>query len=293
MVPPMNPLQVAWIGTGVMGQSMARHVMDAGHRLRVHTRTRERAQPLLDAGAEWAASPQEAAEGTDVACSIVGYPEDVEAVMLGPDGVLAAERAPALVIDLTTSRPDLAVRIARAADARGAMAVDAPVSGGDLGARNGTLSIMCGGTATAVAAARPVLSAFGKTIVHQGPAGSGQHTKMVNQILIAGTMLGMAEALGYARRAGLDPERVLESVGGGAAASWSLANLAPRVLRGDFEPGFFCEHFLKDLRIALDGAQLMGLQLPCTAAAERTYASLCEAGFARRGTQAVVHAYGW
>ena len=286
-------LDIAWIGTGVMGTSMARHLMAAGHRLRVHTRTRARAEALLDAGARWAASPAEASDGADVACSMVGYPEDVEAVHLGPGGTLAAVARPSLLIDFTTSSPAIARRVAEAAAAHGVESLDAPVSGGDVGARNATLSVMCGGSARAFELASPVLGAVGKTIVHQGPAGAGQHTKMVNQLLIAGSMLGLAEALAYARRSGLDPARVLESVGGGAAASWSLANLAPRVLKGDFAPGFFCEHFLKDLRIALAEARAMGLALPCADAAERTYASLCAAGFARSGTQAVVHAYGW
>ena len=172
-------------------------------------------------------------------------------------------------------------------------AIDAPVSGGDIGARNATLSIMCGGTEAAFQAARPVLDLLGKTVVLQGPAGAGQHTKMVNQLLIAGTMLGMAEALSYAKKAGLNPETVLQSVGGGAAASWSLTNLAPRILKSDFAPGFFIEHFLKDLRIALDEARALGLDLPCATAAERTYRALAEAGYARAGTQAIVHAYGW
>jgi 3-hydroxyisobutyrate dehydrogenase len=289
----MPSLEIAWIGTGVMGTSMARHLLAAGHRLRVHTRTRARAEAVLDLGARWAATPAEAAEGADVACSMVGYPEDVEAVHLGPSGTLAAGRRPGLVIDFTTSSPAVARRLADAAAARAVEALDAPVSGGDVGARNAALSIMCGGSEAAFRNALPILSTVGKTIVHQGPAGAGQHTKMVNQLLIAGSMLGLAEALAYARRSGLDPARVLESVGGGAAASWSLANLAPRVLKGDFAPGFFCEHFLKDLRIALAEARAMGLALPCADAAERTYASLCEAGFARSGTQAVVHAYGW
>ena len=289
----MDAMRIGWIGTGVMGSSMVRHLLARGHRVTVHTRTRARAEPLLAEGAVWAATPAEAADGMDAACSIVGHPEDVEAVHLGPTGTLSAARPASVLVDLTTSSPAVARRVATAAAALGVPALDAPVSGGDVGARNGTLSIMCGGSPVAFERARPVLESFGKTIVLQGDAGAGQHAKMVNQLLIAGSMLGMAEALAYAKRAGLDPSKVLESVGGGAAASWSLANLAPRVLKGDFAPGFFCEHFLKDLRIALEGARAMGLDMPCAAAAERTYASLCEAGFARSGTQAVVHAYGW
>jgi 3-hydroxyisobutyrate dehydrogenase len=289
----MAQATIGWIGTGVMGVSMAKHLMAAGHPLVIHTRTRARAEPLLAAGAQWAESPLAVAEQAAIVCSMVGYPEDVEVTHLGPQGTLSAAKAPALLIDFTTSSPALAQRIAERGAALGTQAIDAPVSGGDIGARNATLSIMCGGTEAAFQAARPVLDLLGKTVVLQGPAGAGQHTKMVNQLLIAGTMLGMAEALSYAKKAGLNPETVLQSVGGGAAASWSLTNLAPRILKSDFAPGFFIEHFLKDLRIALDEARASGLDLPCATAAERTYRALAEAGYARAGTQAIVHAYGW
>lgn len=289
----MAQATIGWIGTGVMGVSMAKHLMAAGHPLVIHTRTRARAEPLLAAGAQWAESPLAVAEQAEIVCSMVGYPEDVEVTHLGPQGTLSAAKAPALLIDFTTSSPALAQRIAERSAALGTQAIDAPVSGGDIGARNATLSIMCGGTEAAFQAARPVLDLVGKTVVLQGPAGAGQHTKMVNQLLIAGTMLGMAEALSYAKKAGLNPETVLQSVGGGAAASWSLTNLAPRILKSDFAPGFFIEHFLKDLRIALDEARALGLDLPCATAAERTYRALAEAGYARAGTQAIVHAYGW
>ena len=289
----MAQATIGWIGTGVMGVSMAKHLMAAGHPLVIHTRTRARAEPLLAAGAQWAESPLGVAERAEIVCSMVGYPEDVEVTHLGPQGTLSAAKAPALLIDFTTSSPALAQRIAERSAALGTQAIDAPVSGGDIGARNATLSIMCGGTEAAFQAARPVLDLVGKTVVLQGPAGAGQHTKMVNQLLIAGTMLGMAEALSYAKKAGLNPETVLQSVGGGAAASWSLTNLAPRILKSDFAPGFFIEHFLKDLRIALDEARALGLDLPCATAAERTYRALAEAGYARAGTQAIVHAYGW
>ena len=289
----MAQATIGWIGTGVMGVSMAKHLMAAGHPLVIHTRTRARAELLLAAGAQWAESPLAVAEQAGIVCSMVGYPEDVEVTHLGPQGTLSAAKAPALLIDFTTSSPALAQRIAERGAALGTQAIDAPVSGGDIGARNATLSIMCGGTEAAFQAARPVLDLLGKTVVLQGPAGSGQHTKMVNQLLIAGTMLGMADALSYAKKAGLNPETVLQSVGGGAAASWSLTNLAPRILKSDFAPGFFIEHFLKDLRIALDEARALGLDLPCATAAERTYRALAEAGYARAGTQAIVHAYGW
>jgi 3-hydroxyisobutyrate dehydrogenase len=289
----METPRIGWIGTGVMGRSMAGHLLAAGFPLTVTTRTRAKAEPLLAAGAQWADTPRQVAEASDVVCSIVGMPSDVEQVHLGPEGTLAATPRPRLVIDLTTSSPALARRIAEAAAAKGVGALDAPVSGGDLGARNATLSIMCGGSAQDFAAAEPVLAKLGKTIVLQGGPGSGQHAKMVNQLLIAGTMLGLAEGLAYAKQAGLDPHTVLTSVSGGAAASWSLANLAPRVLKGDFAPGFFIEHFVKDLRIAIDEARAMGLDLPALRTAEATYARLVQAGHAANGTQAIVHAYGW
>lgn len=289
----MDTPRIGWIGTGVMGRSMAGHLLAAGLPLTVTTRTRAKAEPLLAAGAAWAETPRAVAEASDIVCSIVGMPHDVEEVHLGTHGTLSAAKLPRLVIDLTTSSPALARRIAEAAEAKCVGALDAPVSGGDLGARNATLSIMCGGSAADFATAEPVLAKLGKTIVLQGGAGAGQHTKMVNQLLIAGTMLGLAEGLAYAKRAGLDPSTVLTSVGGGAAASWSLANLAPRVLKGDFAPGFFIEHFVKDLRIAIDEARSMGLDLPALRTAEQTYARLCEAGHDKSGTQAVVHAYGW
>ena len=283
-----SPLEVAWIGTGVMGRSMAGHLLDAGHRLRVHSRTREKAQPLVERGAEWCDTPAAAAEGADLAISIVGMPSDVEAVHLGSGGTLAASTPPKVVIDMTTSSPALARRIASEAAQRGVGAVDAPVSGGDVGARNATLSIMVGGEAAAVAAAMPAFERLGKTIVHQGPAGAGQHVKMVNQILIAGTMLGMCEGLRYAEANGLDPEKVLASVGGGAAGSWSIQNLAPRILKGDFEPGFRIDHFLKDLSIALEEAEGQDLDLPGLSLAQRLYRLAVERGLAERGTHALV-----
>lgn len=276
-----------------MGGAMAAHLLAAGHPVTVTTRTRERAAPLLAAGARWAPTPAAVAAESDVIFSIVGHPSDVEMVHLGPEGTLRSRTLPRLIVDMTTSSPELARRLARDAAACGVEALDAPVSGGDIGARHATLSIMCGGTAAAMETARPYLARMGRTITHLGPAGSGQHAKCVNQILIAGTMLGLGEALAYAQRAGLEPLRVLEAVGGGAAGSWALANLAPRVLRGDFAPGFFVEHFVKDLRIALDEARRMALDLPAVALAERTYAALASAGHARRGTQAIVQAYGW
>lgn len=279
---------IAWIGTGVMGGPMAGHLLDAGHDVVVTTRTRSRAEELLARGARWADTPAAAADGAHVACSIVGFPGDVEAVHLGPDGTLAASTPPKVIVDLTTSRPSLAVRIAEAASATGAGSVDAPVSGGDVGARNASLSIMVGGDDAAVGFVRPLLDRLGRTVVHQGPAGSGQHTKMVNQILIASGMVGACEGILYARAAGLDPARVLESVSVGAAGSWTIDNLAPRMLRNDFDPGFFVEHFIKDLGIALDEAGRLGLAMPGLALARQLYEAVRAQGHGRLGTQALL-----
>lgn len=284
-------MRVAWIGTGVMGRSMALHLINAGHELRIATRTRDRAADVLAAGATWCDSPAEAAESCDVAISMVGYPSDVDAVHRGDRGTLRASVRPRIIMDMTTSTPTLARELAAQASSIGVASIDAPVSGGDIGARNAALSIMVGGSGTAIDAVRPLLASMGKTIVHHGGPGSGQHCKMVNQILIASSMLGLCEALSYAHRSGLDPAKVLESVGGGAAGSWSVNNLGPRILRGDFAPGFFVEHFCKDLRIALDEAQAMGLELEGLARAERLYALLRDQGHGRSGTQALWHLF--
>ena len=288
----MSPLaagaRVAWIGTGVMGGPMCGHLLDAGYELVLHTRTRARAEALLARGARWAESPAAAAEGADVAASIVGFPDDVRAVHLGSDGTLETLRRGALLIDFTTSEPGLAVELAHAAAERGVDALDAPVSGGDVGARGASLSIMVGGREEAYARALPLLERLGRTLRHQGGPGAGQHTKLVNQILIAHTIQGVSSALLYAQRAGLDPAHVLESVGGGAAASWQLETLGPRMLARDFAPGFFVEHFIKDLRIALRAARELGLSLPGLELGEALYAKLAALGHGRDGTQALL-----
>ncbi len=280
--------RVGWIGTGVMGRSMCGHLLEAGHEATVYTRTRERAGPLLERGAAWAASPAEVAAASEVVFAIVGFPTDVREVVLGPDGVLAGAREGSVLVDMTTSEPSLAVEIHEAAASRGVAALDAPVSGGDVGARAATLSIMVGGEAATVERVRPLLEAMGKTIVHQGGPGAGQHTKMVNQILIATGMIGVCEALLYAHRAGLDPATVLESVAGGAAGSWSLTNYGPRMLSGDFAPGFMVDHFVKDMGIALAEARRLRLSLPGLALAEQLYVALQAQGGGRRGTHALV-----
>lgn len=282
--------RIGWIGTGVMGASMCGHLIEAGHVVTVHSRTRERAQPLLDRGAAWADTPAGVARAAEVTFTMVGYPADVREVILGEQGVLSQARPGTVIVDMTTSEPSLAREIFEAARSRGVASVDAPVSGGDVGARNATLSIMIGGEAETVASLRPLLELMGRTISHQGPAGSGQHTKMVNQTLIATGMIGVCEALLYAHRAGLDLEAVLEAVGGGAAGSWSLSNYAPRMLRGDFAPGFMVEHFIKDMEITLAEARRMNLALPGLALAHELYLALRAQGGGRDGTQSLIRA---
>ncbi len=280
--------RIGWIGTGVMGLSMCGHVLDAGYPVTVHNRTRSRAAPLLEKGADWADTPAAVAAASDVVCSIVGYPADVREVILGDEGALAGAADGAVLVDLTTSEPSLAAEIHERAAAQGVASVDAPVSGGDVGARNATLSIMVGGDEEAVERVQPLLEVMGKTIVRQGGPGAGQHTKMVNQILIASGMIGVCEALLYAYKAGLALETVLESVGPGAAGSWSLANYAPRMLKGDFEPGFVVEHFVKDMGIALEEARRMKLSLPGLALAEQLYVALTAQGQGRKGTHSLI-----
>jgi 3-hydroxyisobutyrate dehydrogenase len=285
----INPQQtrIGWIGTGVMGVSMCGHLIEQGYHATVYNRTRAKAQPLLERGAQWAANPRELAETSDVVFSIVGFPADVRQVILGPDGALAGSKPDNILVDMTTSQPSLAIEIAQAARQRGVWSVDAPVSGGDIGAREARLSIMVGGDADVVAALMPCLQAMGKTIVHQGGPGAGQHTKMVNQTLIATNMIGVCEALLYAYRAGLDLRQVMQSVASGAAGSWSLSNLGPRIIDNHFEPGFFVEHFIKDMGIALDEAQRLGLSLPGLALAHQLYLALQAQGHGRDGTHAL------
>jgi 3-hydroxyisobutyrate dehydrogenase len=282
---------VGFIGLGVMGRSLVGHLLKAGYPVVVYTRSRAKAEAMLDPGAQWADSPAGLARRTRLIFTMVGFPADVEAVYCGPQGLIASAAPGALLVDLTTSTPALAQRIAGAAAARGLAALDVPVTGGDVGARNAKLSLMAGGDAAAFARAEPVLRLFGPTVVLHGPAGSGQHAKMCNQIMIACTMMGMCEALAYARAAGLDAPLLLESTGGGGAASWSLQNLAPRILRGDFAPGFYVKHFVKDLAIALAAAREMGLDLPGLALGEKLYRELAASGHADAGTQAIWKLY--
>lgn len=293
-IPTIAPgkTKIGWIGTGVMGSSMVGHLMAAGFSATVYSRTKAKAQALIDKGAAWAASPKAVAEQSDVIFSIVGFPSDVREVMLGADGALAGSKAGNVLVDMTTSEPSLAVEIATAAKAKGVQSVDAPVSGGDIGAKNATLSIMIGGDKEVVDALAPCFQAMGKTIIHQGGPGSGQHTKMVNQTLIASNMIGVCEALLYAYKAGLDLPTVMQSVAPGAAGSWSLSNLGPRMMANNFDPGFFVEHFIKDMGIALAEAKRMNLALPGLALANQLYVALQAQGHGRDGTHALLLALG-
>jgi 3-hydroxyisobutyrate dehydrogenase len=283
----LSSSRISWIGTGVMGLSMCGHLLARGASVAVFTRTREKAQPLLDRGAAWAGSPREAAEQAEIVITMVGFPADVREVYFSDAGIIRGTRPGSVLVDMTTTEPSLAIQIAHAAAARNAQALDAPVSGGDVGARNGTLSIMVGGDAGTLARVRPVFEAMGKTIVHEGGPGAGQHTKMCNQIVIAGTMIGVCESLLYGARAGLDLKTMLQSIRGGAAGCWTLENLAPRVLDGNFDPGFMVEHFIKDMGIALDEAARMQLALPGLALVRQLYLAAAAQGHGRAGTHAL------
>lgn len=279
--------RIGWIGTGVMGASMCGRLLDRGFQVAVHNRTKAKAQPLLEKNATWVDNPCAVAEVSDVVFTIVGFPNDVRETILGPDGVLAGSNEGNVIVDMTTSEPSLAEEIAKQASSLGVIALDAPVSGGDVGAREGTLSIMVGGDHDTFKCLAPCWEAMGKTIVHQGGPGAGQHTKMVNQILIAGTMVGMCEALAYGEKAGLDLEKVHQSVAGGAASSWSLTNLAPRIMADNFAPGFMIKHFLKDLDIALAEAKRLGIATPGLAVVEELYQTSQSQGLGDQGTHAL------
>jgi len=278
---------LGWIGTGVMGRSMCGHLLQVGYSVTVYSRTKAKAAELLDAGATWADSPRAVAEASRITFSIVGFPSDVREVLLGEDGALAGCQEGDILVDMTTSEPSLAVEVAEKAGLAGVGSIDAPVSGGDVGAQNASLSIMIGGDESTVERVWPCFDVMGKTIVHQGPAGAGQHTKMVNQTLIATNMIGLCEALLYGHRAGLDLPTVMKSVASGAAGSWSLSNLGPRIIDNNFDPGFFVEHFIKDLGIALSEAKRMGLALPGLALAEQLYLAVAAQGHGRDGTHAL------
>ncbi len=281
--------RIGWIGTGVMGASMCGHLISAGFSATVYNRSRSKAEPLIEQGALWADSPRAVAQASDVVFAIVGFPSDVRQVFLCKNsGLIAGCREGAIVVDMTTSEPSLAVEIYHHAKQFGVHALDAPVSGGDRGARDATLSIMVGGDSDVFDAVGPCFAAMGKTIVRQGEAGSGQHCKMVNQTLIATGMIGVCEALLYAYRAGLELKTVLQSVSGGAAGSWSLSNLGPRIIDNQFDPGFFVDHFIKDMGIVLAESRRMGLAMPGLALAEQLYLSVKAKGYSRLGTHALM-----
>ena len=290
MIKEVHPSQIkiGWVGTGVMGRWMCQHVIDLGYTATIFTRTKSKADPLLKAGATWANSPAEVAESSDIIFTIVGFPDDVRQVYLGENGILTTAKSGSIVVDMTTTEPSLAIEIHQAARAKGVSSIDAPVSGGDVGAREARLAIMIGGDQEAVDAIHPLFEAMGQNIVYQGEAGSGQHTKMCNQITISGTMIGVCEALLYGAKAGLDLEIMLSTISKGAAGCWSLDNLAPRVLKRNFDPGFFVEHFIKDMGIALDEAKRMGISLPGLSLVHQLYLATQAQGHGRLGTHALM-----
>ncbi|MBO1921744.1 NAD(P)-dependent oxidoreductase [Listeria monocytogenes] len=283
--------KIGFVGTGVMGSSMAGHLLEAGYEVLVYTRTKTKAEDLLEKGALWIKTPGELDNKVDILISMVGYPKDVEELYLGENGFLENLAVGTVAIDMTTSSPALAKKMAEFGREKGIGVLDAPVSGGDIGAKNGTLAIMVGGSEDVFLKVKPIFDILGSSVILQGDAGAGQHTKMVNQIAIASNMIGVTEAIIYAEAAGLNPSSVLDSISGGAAGSWSLANLIPRVLKDDFSPGFFIKHFIKDMGIAISEAKQMGLELPGLTLAEKMYQTLAEQGLSEEGTQALIKYY--
>lgn len=280
--------QLGFIGTGVMGTAIVKNMMKAGFSVNVYNRTKSKTDTLVAEGAIWQDSPAAVTLASDIIFTMVGFPQDVEAIYFGKSGIFSVAVKDKILVDLTTSTPTLARRISEKAEEVGAEALDAPVSGGDLGAQKGTLTIMVGGKKTVYEKVHPVFETFGKTMMLHGSAGKGQHTKMANQLMIAGTMTGMTEMMVYANKAGLDLPKVIETLSGGSAANWSLSNYSPRILKEDYSPGFFVKHFIKDLKIALDEAKTMGLDLPATDLAEKLYETLASKGFEDDGTQALI-----
>lgn len=279
---------IGFIGTGVMGKSMVRNLMKAGYPVNIYTRTKQKAEELIQEGAAWFNTVAELSASADIIITMVGYPSDVEEVYFGKNGILENAKENTYVIDMTTSKPSLAIEIFTKAKEKNIQALDAPVSGGDVGARTGKLAIMVGGERDAFNKVLPIFQAMGENIIYHGPRGAGQHTKLANQITIASNMIGVVEAIVYAKKAGLDPERVLESISTGAAASFSLSQLGPRMLKGDFAPGFYVKHFIKDMTIALESAKEMGLSTPGLELSLELYKELAEKGDADSGTQALI-----
>ncbi|MEK5184200.1 NAD(P)-dependent oxidoreductase [Solibacillus sp. FSL W7-1324] len=287
----MESKKIGFIGTGVMGASIVVHLLNAGHDVTIYTRTKSKAEDLITAGAKWAETPAQASKEQDIVFTMVGYPKDVEEVYTGENGIFSAAKQGAIIVDMTTSEPTLAKKLYQEASERGLHSLDAPVSGGDIGAKNGTLSLMVGGDKDIFEKMQPIFELFGQNIIYQGVAGSGQHTKMCNQIAIASGMIGVCESMAYGLKAGLTMEEVLRSITAGAAGSWSLSNLAPRMLKGNMEPGFYIKHIIKDIKIALDEAERMNLQLPGLTLAKSMYDQLLEEGYGDNGTQALIKYY--
>ena len=283
--------KIGFIGTGVMGSSIVKHLLNAGHEVTIYTRTKSKAEALIQLGAKWSNTPAEACKDQQIIFTMVGYPKDVEEVYAGPNGTFSVAKRGTIVVDMTTSEPTLAKKLYEQALELGVHSIDAPVSGGDVGAQNGTLSLMVGGDHEIFEQLKPIFEVFGQNIVYQGAAGAGQHTKMCNQIAIASGMIGVCESIAYGLNAGLKMEDVLRSITAGAAGSWSLSNLAPRMLNGDFEPGFYIKHIIKDMKIALNEAERMNLQLPGLSLAKSMYDKLLEEGYGDNGTQALLKFY--
>jgi len=283
--------KIGFIGTGVMGASIVKHLLAAEYDVTVYTRTKEKAQGLIELGAKWAETPAQTAEGKDIIFTMVGFPQDVEEVYCGENGIFQTAKNGAIVVDMTTSQPTLAKKLYTLAKDKGIASLDAPVSGGDIGAQNGTLSIMVGGDEEAFEKLLPVFEKFGANIVFQGEAGSGQHTKMCNQLLIATNMIGVCESIAYGLKAGLDLDKVMKSISTGAAGSWSLTNLGPKMLKGNYDPGFYIKHFIKDMKIAIDEADNMGLDLPGVKLSKELYNTLLERGYGDNGTQTLIKYY--
>ncbi|GEO58912.1 NAD(P)-dependent oxidoreductase [Companilactobacillus bobalius] len=281
--------KIGFIGTGVMGSGVINNLLKAGYAVDIYTRTKSKAEPLIKQGANWYADPKDVAESADIIFSMVGFPQDVEDVYFKDNGIFAGLSAGKIIVDMTTSTPTLAKKIGEKAEAIGVQALDAPVSGGDVGARDGKLTIMVGGSKEAYQTLLPIFEIIGKANHHFGPYGAGQHAKMANQIMIAGTMTGLTEMFVYAKAAGLDLQSVLKTVEGGSGDNWSLENYGPRILNGDFKPGFYSKHFLKDLRIALDESEKMKLDLPATKQAKKLYETLVDdKDLGNDGTQGLI-----
>ncbi|WP_338215616.1 NAD(P)-dependent oxidoreductase [Companilactobacillus muriivasis] len=281
--------KIGFIGTGVMGSGIINNLLKAHYDVDIYTRTKSRAEHLINKGARWFANPKDIAENADIIFSMVGFPKDVEDVYFNDNGIIAGLSEGKIVVDMTTSTPTLAKKIGEKAESIGVECIDAPVSGGDVGARDGKLTIMVGGSKKAFETLQPIFNIIGKTNHYFGSYGAGQHAKMANQIMIAGTMTGLTEMFVYAKAAGLDLSSVLETVEGGGGDNWSLENYGPRILNNDFKPGFYSKHFLKDLRIALDESEKMGLDLPATKQAKKLYETLVdEQKLGDDGTQALI-----